>query len=412
MARWWSSSSSGPGSCPAVRRRASGFTLTEVVVSLAILVILAGVAVPLVLQVLGSQRDTGVQAQLLNLKKAIIGEPRTTQPGQKRPTRYGYVGDMGGLPASLDDLITKGSQASPSFNSDLQIGAGWKGPYIDGPGGGRLLDPWGRSFIYNSLPCSTPPYTHPTTGATVVACIKSLGADGAAGTADDLTVEIYKGDVRATVLGIVKDTTQTPVFAATVKLTYPLNGALTTATQTTDSEGSYMFEEIPLGERVVQIDARLLYVTNTALTTGAAKDNVEFTMQNFSKDAITVNSFKAVYTSTPQAYYDQLWINGVKVFDSATPRAGSGDTKTFSNTSVAGTGVIQESLRVGINLGVVQLPEFVVGTLGTGGQLKVEMKNFKDAASGAGSAVDMTGVIFEVTFSDGSKALFTTKRGT
>ena len=54
------------------------------------------------------------------------------------------------------------------------------------------------------------------------------------------------------------------------------------------------------------------------------------------------------------------------------------------------------------------VPDAIIGTVGTGGQLKIQVQNFEQV--GTNNDVDMTGVTFFAEFSDGSKTQFTTKR--
>ncbi len=50
------------------------------------------------------------------------------------------------------------------------------------------------------------------------------------------------------------------------------------------------------------------------------------------------------------------------------------------------------------------VPDAVLGTVGTGGTMKIEINDFEEI--GTNNNVDMTGVTFTLEFSDGSKTLF------
>ncbi len=97
----------------------SGFTLVEILLVVAILGILAGVAV---LGVKG-RTDTANQAATRTSIAAI------------QTAIDAYEVDNGAYPQSLQNLITKGSEEN------------WNGPYIRG---GKIpRDAWGNEFVYS-----------------------------------------------------------------------------------------------------------------------------------------------------------------------------------------------------------------------------------------------------------------------
>ena len=110
-----------------------GLSLIEVIIILAVLAVLVALLVPSSVQVLtGARRDTTLD-EMENLQIAMIGDPNLKNSGVR--SSFGYIGDMGNLPATLDDLLTQGAQPAYAFNSSLGVGAGWRGPYITlGPG--------------------------------------------------------------------------------------------------------------------------------------------------------------------------------------------------------------------------------------------------------------------------------------
>lgn len=111
--------------CPD-RRRERGFTLIELLVVLAILGLLAGFAVPRVLQYLSSAKTGAAEIQIDNLSAAL--DLYRLETG-----RYPTAAE------GLDALVAKPDGV-----------ARWNGPYIDKPEG--LVDPWGQPYRYRFPP--------------------------------------------------------------------------------------------------------------------------------------------------------------------------------------------------------------------------------------------------------------------
>jgi len=146
-----------------------GFTLIEVMVVIAILSILAGMMIPFVYRLWESNDIETTREKMMELKRAMVGDPRLIQNGIR--THYGYVGDCGQLPSDIKYLIVK----------DLNC-PDWNGPYLP-PG----FDPdkfdedsWGKKFTY--LPVG------------VSAELKSSGPDQQPGTKDDIQLQIYENE--------------------------------------------------------------------------------------------------------------------------------------------------------------------------------------------------------------------------
>lgn len=136
-----SSSSTRSSHC---NRRARGFTLMEVLLVLAILVILGSLAVNVFS---GVQRSANI-----NAAKAQIG---LFASGIEK-----YQFAVGQFPQSLDGLRTLPADVDPGK---------WTGPYMnkDGP----YIDPWDREYVYL-----------PDTGE-----VRSTGPDGQDSTGDELS---------------------------------------------------------------------------------------------------------------------------------------------------------------------------------------------------------------------------------
>ena len=386
------------------RQRGAG--LLETVTALSVIAILAfsfGFVVPIRTE---ANREAMVREQLLRVKKALIGEPSNVRRGQVNLNRFGYMGDMGSFPDALEDLVTIGDQPEYTVADITGIGTGWRGPYIATDPFDFLEDPWG-----NALDLDTTVKLSTETGSTVIATVSSAGADGFLGTADDHIVEIYEGEASSDLFGYIRDTSGNTIAGVEITLSRAEDGLVATDVTTTDEEGLYQFGVVPHGARVLQLEPKLAYERDTAFTTNAFLNDVEFTIKNLGRDDVTVSSFTLTYSSSPQAYFQQVWINDVQVFDSNNPRAGTDDLITFPNEAVAGTAVLQDPLHLVVSSLAFQVPELGVDTVGIGGTLRIELQDFRDAATGGGAGrVNMTGVTFGIVFSDGSTTLFTTKQ--
>lgn len=377
-----------------------GAGLLEVVTVLAVIAILAGLMLPLTIRLMDDRNVDATLTRLRELQVAITGSPVIVI--NEARTSFGYLGDMGNLPPALSDLWERGSQPAFTFDTNLKVGAGWKGPYLD-PEILSFLesldqDAWGREFLYD-----TTPFTDPQTGAQVVGKIASAGADGVFSSSDDLTKLFFSAEVRSRVFGFVKDADGNAVAGARVTMNHPSGGVLSTVSVFTNSDGFYQFTDVPYGNRSITIEPRLVLAPDTALVKGTDSNDVEFVVKNFSNQEISVTTFKALYGSTPQGFYKTLKVNKKTKF-SGTPRKGSGDTVDFSGSPevVTGSGALAESFPIRIQSPATEVADLVIGKIGKGGSIKIEMLNFRDAATGNANPVDMTGVTFEVRINEGT----------
>lgn len=387
-----------------VKNPKSGFTLIEVVIVMIIIAALAGAITPLVFQAIYARREQATREELKTIKKSIIGEAKKIGHGEE--FTFGFAGDVGGVPENLDRLKTIGTLPAFSFDTNKNMGAGWNGPYMMEQFGGDFKeDPYGTEYIY-----STTVYTNTDLGVDVKAKITSAGPDRTADTTDDLSIEILDPEVRADIIGLVKNKVGLGVPFVDVTLYYPSNGNLTPASTQTDSDGIYQFSDIPLGDRAVIVKPKILYEPNTAVTIGKEGKNVEFVVTNYSENAISISSLTVTYSSDPVAYYKEIKLNGVSVHKSENPRTGSGDTVTFGSVSISGSSLASQPHLIRIQCPKVESPDVKISSLGAGASLTIELNDFKDASTGDANAVDMTGTPFEVTFSNGSVVAFVTRR--
>lgn len=224
-------------------RTESGFTLLEAVVVMALMAAAVAFIAPTLVGMTRRNNESAVQQQEKTITAAIFGDPVNG--------RFGFVGDVGRLPANLNELLSRGSL--PAFHTADggtphigNIGYGWNGPYLTGVFSNTDLvtDPWGQSFTYAN------------TGATA-GQVRSNGADGSTSTADDVTYPLYAPKTTGTVfISIIANGVANP-FGTSAKVYYPSNGEqAVTATQKFDpnspneSFDGFAFADVAPGVRI------------------------------------------------------------------------------------------------------------------------------------------------------------------
>ena len=384
--------------------RDKGLSLIEVVIILAVLVILVALLVPSTVQILTGARRNVTLDEMENLKKAMIGDPDLKTSGVR--SSFAYLGDMGNLPSTLDDLVTQGAQPAYAFNSSKGVGAGWRGPYITlGPGSdaaSHRVDAFCNDYTYSGTN-----YVNGQ-GQTVDAKVVSLGADGVAGGTgndEDVTLETLVAETTATVTGYGFDLSGNPLNTATVTMNYPASGSLTSTTTPTNSSGFYQFNNIPFGIRSVSFAPGLLYVPGSARATGTNFNTVEFRVANFSGSAIDVDNLQAFFTPVGGAgyYISVRWDLTTTVWTcSGNNPMGSGEaipsppgfTATQTVTADANPTPPQ---RIAVDASNVQVPDIKI--LGSGTEARIELQNFRNAdgscaVPNAAASRDMRGASF------------------
>ncbi len=219
----------------------SGFSLLEVVVALAVaaaLVTMLGVVASRAMQ---SSRESQTQEQNRRIFNAIVGDPTRGS--------FGFLGDMGRLPATLSELVTQGSQTAfhtqdGSTPHQGNVGAGWRGPYLTSPFTTTDLfnDPWGQALSYTN--------TSSTAGQII-----SSGPDGTLSNADDISfpVQLPVNTTGKLLVTVVVNSIPQP-SGLTVSIYSTSNGEQgTPVTQTTAAAGAVPFSfTVPHGPSVVK----------------------------------------------------------------------------------------------------------------------------------------------------------------
>lgn len=368
-----------------------GFTLIEVLMTVVIIGILAAVAMRSVQSAIDASRVRETQAEMDELLVAIAGNPELYTNGTRAD--FGYVGDVGALPASLDNLLTNpGAYAT------------WKGPYVKRrftqDTDGFKKDAWGANYTFSSG------MTLASTGGGTTPMTKSAAPAASYLTANPVT-------------GTVTDAAGNPPgdssVAVTVLITYPDGaGSTTTATTNPTAGGAFTVSNIPVGIRTVQAIYR---ATNDTVTSYASvlpqvgstvslrlpeapfagsggaggsgtgdiqfvfgsatspTNSVQFSVWNSGSSTITVTDLTASFPVT--AYYGTITWAGTVVYNTAVSRRASGQVATFTSSR----------------------------TLTAGQSAVILLSNFYNAVSGGGTVAVNT-IIFTITFSDGSTTAF------
>ncbi|HHT9119034.1 MAG TPA: carboxypeptidase regulatory-like domain-containing protein [Candidatus Hypogeohydataceae bacterium YC41] len=377
-----------------------GFTLLTVIIILTLMGVAAGIATTFIGKILTERRELTTEEELMALKEAIIGNPSHKQD----KNNFGYLGNMGNLPVTLQDLYMRGDQPGYILDPVARLGAGWAGPYITPllreELSSLLTDAFGNIYEY-----TTTEYIR-ADGEIVSARILSYGDDKKPGTEDDKEVEILRREIYSTVSGFVTDSAGTPIGGAPVTLYYPYRGSVHSLSITTNVEGLFQFTNVPNGIRTVKAaGGGLRYVEGSALATGENKDNLTFKITNWGEGAVTLNSIRLVFTLSP-AYYEEVYVGSTRVFnylDFNGQRGTSNRLINFSDTAIHG-GENVNITRVPINSDNILLPNIVLYP--RGGTLLIKYVNFKNDVSGPSSPVSVYGASFTVTFSNGSQFSF------
>lgn len=122
-----------------------GMSLLEVTVLLAALVVISAALAPTVLRGIHDARQEAARAELVALHEAIAGNDTAGT--------FGFIGDMGGLPDDISELVVRGAQPLFEASPTTGIGFGWNGPYLTSGGDAEdyRLDPWGNPYDIGQL---------------------------------------------------------------------------------------------------------------------------------------------------------------------------------------------------------------------------------------------------------------------
>jgi len=227
--------------------RSQGFTLIEIVAVLAIVAILVAFLVPVAFQSITSSKEEGTKGDVERIFKAIIGDPDKGN--------FGYLGDMGRLPATLSELVEQGSQLAFHTSHTAHagsgdhvggVGTGWRGPYLTGKFVTSELfkDAWGQPLSY-------------TNSGNTAGQIISGGSDGDTATTGDNIVFPVQLPVLTTgtliVTVVVNDIPQPTGLTVDVFSTTSTGDQGSAVTKTTAADGKVPFRfTVPHGVSAVR----------------------------------------------------------------------------------------------------------------------------------------------------------------
>jgi type II secretory pathway pseudopilin PulG len=229
-----------------------GITLLEVAIMLAVLAILASAVTPAVMQRIVDARVDATRSEVKNLYEAMVG--RESEQGT-----FGFVGDMGRLPTSLDELVRPGNLPAYTAQTVRNVGIGWNGPYINAgvSQDDYLVDGFGR------------PYAPIQNGQ-----VRSFGADSVLSTPDDIVYPPNPPLVNGRVAVVVKHQNEDGSVLVdpsgyVVNLYYSNNGRQAVLTAVTPP---VVFENVPRGlHAVVVIGAGTIVAQDTIASLGGGQ---------------------------------------------------------------------------------------------------------------------------------------------
>jgi prepilin-type N-terminal cleavage/methylation domain-containing protein len=273
-------------------RQPQGLTLFELVVVLAILSAVTMAASVATDRVLMQKRHDVTQQTLDAFRRSVLGRfghtesVSTVSLSAQTPTIDGFIADVGRLPITVGNdpatqlselwnnplgLMPYGLKVAPG-DPEVALSCGWRGPYLDLPGGAQgLRDGWGRNLVVLTRDSGGAPIAarngQPIWGVT------SLGSDGAVGVTNaelplaedsavwfgaslsqmqsDLVVRVFESD------GAGGRTSLSQPGSVMVRLYLPdsASGGLTfqqSPLLTTPTPATFTFPAVPIGPKVIR----------------------------------------------------------------------------------------------------------------------------------------------------------------
>ena len=210
-----------------------GFTLLELVVIIAVIAILAAAESPSALQRIMDTRVEATQSEARALYEGMVG-------GNNGADSFGFVGDIGRLPNSFQELVAPGGLPSYTTSTARGIGIGWRGPYVNS---GTSADDYLNDAFGHA-------YTGASSGQ-----VRSAGPDGVFNTSDDIVYPTVAPTITGTVNVTVKtlDSKNRTVVDPTgysVELYFASDGVEATLT---DAASPYSFTNVPIGLHAVRV---------------------------------------------------------------------------------------------------------------------------------------------------------------
>ncbi|MBN2536661.1 prepilin-type N-terminal cleavage/methylation domain-containing protein [candidate division WOR-3 bacterium] len=221
-----------------------GVTLLELLVVMMVLSLILTAAVKTWDVTLERGRFETTRRKLDQLSSAIVGSPDLIVEGKR--VDFGYVGDYGDLPVTLNDLVQDRSGLQPESSN-------WRGPYVrstfsESPEGYRT-DGWGDTIIYSRESLF----------------VRSYGGRGLSDRSRWITREFGYTNVDLTrneVSGRMLDVRGVPPSESLlvnhplrfgVELDYPIGGKVQTARGAFNTQGEFLFNIVPQGSQTLRL---------------------------------------------------------------------------------------------------------------------------------------------------------------
>jgi len=213
-------------------KHTDGYSLVELLVVIIIVGVIASVAIDGLNKVTETGRYEETMLELDQLADATIGQADLITGGSR--VDYGYVGDVGSMPISLDNLVNRpGGYVT------------WNGPYIHddfyaAAGGSETeyrLDAWGTAYTFGAN------YIRSTgSGSNISRRLANSPSDLLYNEADVLllNLDLYPPG---------------PVYrdSVTVTIHYPRGGVMTSSTVNPRADGLAVIDSLPIGLHLVEI---------------------------------------------------------------------------------------------------------------------------------------------------------------
>ena len=203
-------------------KRTAGFSLMETIALLIILTIAVTALAPAMYRIVAGRKAKDTREHMEAIYKGIVGVPDEGY--------FGFVGDLGQLPAKLEELLDAGDLPAQSLDTVGKVGVGWDGPYVTLTRQDTLTDAWGNAYDL---------------GAKFPGQVRSAGPDGEMDTDDDIVHPSqgpkYYGTLR---IELMND------GDFIVRLYYSQGGKQAYVDAT---EAPYVFEKVHYGSHPVQV---------------------------------------------------------------------------------------------------------------------------------------------------------------
>jgi hypothetical protein len=148
----------------------SAYTFVELLLLIAILVTLFGLAIPQFLHFKSDAKVAALAARFSELREGLLGNSELIEG---RSLRSGLIKDVGEIPSELTALIEPGKYAL----YDAKSHKGWQGPYVQKVEGWNF-DPWSQPILISPLDKT----------------LRSCGPDKACNSEDDIVVSLNESN--------------------------------------------------------------------------------------------------------------------------------------------------------------------------------------------------------------------------